>query len=155
MSSNNVSEVVNAQVELATSYLATDNDKLYVELGNIKHFVDRNPSYSNKFGFKISEEDYVRGSAMEKFGREFFKNSTSEVRKIICGHDKNSEKIRSDIMKAISGDSVTLTALITTLVAAASVPIAYAPIISAILVKIVILPAKDAFCSQWDSSVGV
>jgi hypothetical protein len=137
------------------SLLKLDEQALYEELGLRLNVMEMSPEISGSF-----DPDFVRVESLgirddvRAFTKAFFKRVNRQTYELICDADSESVKERNKVLEAFRiGPEYVAAALAAFLVTNMAIAPAAAPVIAALIVKVVLGSAQGALCDVWGAKI--
>ncbi|MEO1083398.1 MAG: hypothetical protein AAFY88_04080 [Acidobacteriota bacterium] len=141
----------NAFHAAAAEFYAADDDTLFEQIGLRQSAMQRDLSVAAQLSPKVTAADGVLSAREDllNLGRRIYKRVSREVYKILCGDGEDDRRDRDALRDALQLTDVALAAALTPVLISLAVPPPLAPLIAALLVRRVIVPAAGEVCAFW------
>ncbi len=141
-------EVEKKTIKAAQSYAEFDETALLVVLGKQEKAIEKNSALAADPTLNPVYDKTQMGlmDDLKSIGRRIMLRWSNELHKIVCGVEKN--EVRDELVEALNlGEAAAIATVASLLLAIA--PAAVAAPLAALLVKSILLPAKDELCAAW------
>jgi len=146
---------ITAVINAAEQLRAKDEEALALEIGLRSEYIESdrsgadNPTLSVAYGTHMGMIDDVKA-----LGWRILARWNKETHAIVCSSEKpEDEEIRKRVFAALSLDEAALIAAVVTALIWLGAPAAIAAPVAPLIVKKLVLPAKEELCAAWGEAV--
>jgi hypothetical protein len=136
--------------------LETTEDDLYRELAIRSSLLQHAPASAGSFAADPHEVDrLVLPEGLREIGKRAFERMNYLAWDLVCGSDESAAAERAKVVAALGeGRLAAATALAMLLIWAGVAPL-IAPVLAALIVKLVLQPTHEATCEVWKERLGL
>ncbi len=134
----------------------TSTDDLYQELGLRLKAMQQDVSLSSSFQPTIPHNIQAQGAAedLRKFGELFFQRVHGQAFELICGSQNQDNEQRQQVLDAFGvGRDAVGAAIAGILIAQLGLAPIIAPVVAALILRLVFKPAYESMCGVWKEKV--
>jgi len=132
-----------------------DPDQLFAMLASRVSLPDamfRTPA--DRYGTEINVGELTRSTPMVELGKRVFARCSAALHDFLCKPSDQDKQLRDDLIRALVGREVGATSVIAGgLVMLLGMTPAASAVVAAILVQVVVVPAANVLCEQWDAQI--
>ncbi|MEM8993299.1 MAG: hypothetical protein AAGF23_00775 [Acidobacteriota bacterium] len=135
----------------AEEFYGADEDTLFEQIGLRQSAMQRDLGVAAQLSPQVTADDGVLSAREDllNLGRRIYRRVSREVHAILCGDDEDDRQDRAALRDALQLTDVALAAALTPVLISLAVPPPLAPLIAALLVRRVIVPAAGEVCDFW------